>query len=224
MDARLWPNLVPTGEVTMKSVKTAAILAASMLAMVATTAQATVYIGTRTLGTFAVNLSITTDGTLGTLARANITDWNIVVTATNPVNNSLFTSSNSIAEVSGTALSATASDLTFNFDSAQLSYVLFYNFPIPGISTHSYCVETASRNRCNIVVPGPHEAVYDVADPFGHGSFALQREGIGLLGTASIVSSGVPEPASWALMIAGFGMVGAALRRRQRQTARVTYA
>ena len=26
---------------------------------------------------------------------------------------------------------------------------------------------------------------------------------------------GVPEPASWALMIAGFGMVGTALRRRK---------
>jgi hypothetical protein len=34
---------------------------------------------------------------------------------------------------------------------------------------------------------------------------------------------GVPEPASWALMIAGFGLVGAALRRRQR-TVSVTYA
>jgi choice-of-anchor A domain-containing protein len=29
--------------------------------------------------------------------------------------------------------------------------------------------------------------------------------------------SGVPEPASWAMMLAGFGLVGSALRRRQRQ-------
>ncbi len=37
-------------------------------------------------------------------------------------------------------------------------------------------------------------------------------------GTASLVitSAGVPEPASWALMIAGFGLVGAAARRRNR--------
>ncbi len=33
---------------------------------------------------------------------------------------------------------------------------------------------------------------------------------------------GVPEPASWALMIAGFGLTGAAMRRRQ--SVRVTYA
>ncbi len=36
------------------------------------------------------------------------------------------------------------------------------------------------------------------------------------------VLGGVPEPASWALMIAGFGMVGAAARRRQK--VRVTFA
>ncbi len=34
--------------------------------------------------------------------------------------------------------------------------------------------------------------------------------------------AGVPEPATWALMIAGFGLVGAASRRRQ--SVRVTYA
>lgn len=36
-------------------------------------------------------------------------------------------------------------------------------------------------------------------------------------------SGGVPEPAAWALMISGFGLVGGALRRR-RETVRVTYA
>ncbi len=33
-------------------------------------------------------------------------------------------------------------------------------------------------------------------------------------GTPPIPVSGVPEPASWALMIAGFGLAGAILRRR----------
>ena len=36
------------------------------------------------------------------------------------------------------------------------------------------------------------------------------------VGFASVPTGGVPEPASWALMIAGFGMVGGALRSRRR--------
>jgi hypothetical protein len=38
-----------------------------------------------------------------------------------------------------------------------------------------------------------------------------------------LAAVGVPEPASWALLIGGFGMVGFAARRRQ-QTVRVAYA
>jgi hypothetical protein len=37
--------------------------------------------------------------------------------------------------------------------------------------------------------------------------------------TVTPVSAAVPEPASWALMIAGFGLAGAALRRRRPATA-----
>jgi hypothetical protein len=39
----------------------------------------------------------------------------------------------------------------------------------------------------------------------------------------SVVGGGVPEPAAWAMMLAGFGMVGAAMRRRS-QSARITFA
>jgi PEP-CTERM motif len=34
---------------------------------------------------------------------------------------------------------------------------------------------------------------------------------------------GVPEPASWALMIAGFGMIGGAMRRREHAAIRLSY-
>ncbi|MDB5423700.1 MAG: hypothetical protein JWQ29_1116, partial [Phenylobacterium sp.] len=39
------------------------------------------------------------------------------------------------------------------------------------------------------------------------------------LGTAVDRDSTVPEPASWALMILGFGMAGGMLRRRERRGA-----
>lgn len=41
-------------------------------------------------------------------------------------------------------------------------------------------------------------------------------------GSASGVPAGVPEPAAWAMMLAGFGLVGSALRRRGPARAAVT--
>jgi hypothetical protein len=52
---------------------------------------------------------------------------------------------------------------------------------------------------------------------FKTGTFSLTRRGLGV-GTGVLTIAGqapaIPEPASWALMIAGFGLVGSALRRR----------
>jgi PEP-CTERM motif len=43
-----------------------------------------------------------------------------------------------------------------------------------------------------------------------------------LVTSMTAVQGAVPEPASWALMLGGFGLIGAAMRRRQ--SVRVTYA
>jgi hypothetical protein len=43
-----------------------------------------------------------------------------------------------------------------------------------------------------------------------------------IIDNLSVSFGGVPEPASWTLMLSGFGLAGAALRRRQ--SVRVTYA
>lgn len=40
----------------------------------------------------------------------------------------------------------------------------------------------------------------------------------------ALAPGGVPEPSAWALMILGFGVTGAALRRDKQQRARLTYA
>lgn len=55
------------------------------------------------------------------------------------------------------------------------------------------------------------------------GSFAFPNIAVGtngyfganaLVGSQVVTQSGVPEPATWAMMIGGFGLVGGALRRR----------
>lgn len=42
--------------------------------------------------------------------------------------------------------------------------------------------------------------------------------------SAAGVTGAVPEPATWAMVILGFGVVGAAMRRRKNATAQVSYA
>ena len=70
-----------------------------------------------------------------------------------------------------------------------------------------------------------------LSTPGNYGQLCAAWQGITLIQYDAIVNDGttvqldylgggvVPEPASWALMIAGFGMTGAALRRRRYRTA-----
>jgi hypothetical protein len=51
-------------------------------------------------------------------------------------------------------------------------------------------------------------------------SGALQELPGGGYGYAPLAIGGVPEPANWALMIGGFGLIGGVARRRQRQAAK----
>ena len=59
---------------------------------------------------------------------------------------------------------------------------------------------------------------------FGEGNFSFTVTGDGIAGLPAglgvrfdthAVGGGVPEPATWALMLGGFGLAGAALRRRR---------
>ena len=46
----------------------------------------------------------------------------------------------------------------------------------------------------------------------------------GAAGIKRIVIADVPEPATWAMMIVGFGAIGFTMRRRQKVTPRITFA
>lgn len=66
---------------------------------------------------------------------------------------------------------------------------------------------------------GPVLYTGSTADPvFNLGTFQLQPFGFGVKGgytvTIAAVAAAVPEPATWAMMILGFGLVGYAVRRR----------
>jgi hypothetical protein len=85
------------------------------------------------------------------------------------------------------------------------------------------------HSHCDFGDPEYDGGVNGAGQPMGY----LYDFGYGITtnGTSSVADTwlvrggnggGVPEPATWALLIAGFGMVGGAMRRRQ--SVRVTYA
>jgi hypothetical protein len=176
-------------------------------AFAAIPAQATVYTGSHTIDTATVNVSLTTDGTVGVLSMANVTAWSF--TLTNPGGTVTLDNSNSnFTYLSGSSFQATAADIVFDYSVA--GHMQWDNFGLGGDDT--YCLDAVGGSFTCIGNP-PAETV-GVNGIFSNGP----RSGRFVLGTAAAV----PEPATWALMIGGFAMAGAAARRRTRTS--VTYA
>ncbi len=59
--------------------------------------------------------------------------------------------------------------------------------------------------------------------PSGHEGY-LFLDGFGAVTPPPVVDGAVPEPATWATMILGFGAIGGAMRRRKRPAVGVSYA
>jgi len=55
-------------------------------------------------------------------------------------------------------------------------------------------------------------------------SVTYLSRGAGAYGGTLSFSPAIPEPASWAMMLLGFGAIGSVVRRRRNQTVRVSYA
>ncbi len=181
--------------------------AASLLALsavIATSANAIVYTADRSVGTGGhVTLSITTDGTIGNITSSNITDYSIQISGT--AGTYLLNPGDSQVAVTG-GLAATAGQLTFDF--ASSNYALFQN-PYAGSGQNFYCfagsVCGTFDHAENLLVGSDYSQVETNA-----------RSGVQVVATAGGGTAAVPEPASWAMFIGGFGLVGSAMRRRQR--------
>ncbi len=72
--------------------------------------------------------------------------------------------------------------------------------------------DTAARSFANA---GKYSALFTLTAPTSVGFFLFDDNLGDNRGGVSLSVAGVPEPASWALMIGGFGLVGAATRRRR---------
>ncbi len=187
---------------------TAALLAGTAIAV---PASATTYIGTRTIGTGSVNISITTDNTVGALTAANILSYTINLINTDAT--FTLTQSNSSKLISGNAFSATANNLLFDFQAPGFA---LFQAPSIGSSATFYCLQGQGSSSVCFDTLGAGEAVD------AHNNFIFSRvvrTGFQVIASAAAV----PEPATWGLMILGFGMIGAASRSRKIKTT-VTFA
>jgi hypothetical protein len=187
-------------------------------------AQATTYVGTRDVNGATVDLSITTDGTIGDLTDPNITAFNVKIT--DGAGTADITNANGEIQISNdyvlSDLVASPTSLTFTGSDCLGPYcqggdnVLFQKGSI-GAGGAFYCLqanacydytyegEGVSSQTASLPVSG-----YDTAG-------AAASEQVSQSGSFVVANavSAVPEPTTWALMLAGIGLLGCALRRKR---------
>jgi len=181
------------------------LTALALCALYASGAQATTYISTRTIGSATIDFSLTTDNTIGVITSDQVTNY--AVTITSGANTIFFAPGNSALFIFGSALTATSTDLNFDFGGAGNSFLVFNRGA--GLGDH-YCFETSG---CS--------GQFNNAESFRVGGAPAPFTGEARSGVQTIASvaslSAVPEPATWALMLLGFGSIGVAMRRAGRK-------
>jgi hypothetical protein len=189
-----------------KTMKPIGGIIASLLAWIvlANPSAAIVYTIDRTIAAGSVSGSITTDGTIGVLAAANLTDWTLLLDNGTTTFNLLgpLSGANSEVTVDGTAFTATVTALLFNFDATGFTNVLFQESPIGTGGAH-WCFNGAIG--CTTF---PAELIGGF--PSG-GQLEPFLAGVHTIGT---VADSVPEPG--ALAIFGLGVIGVGFIRRRR--------
>ena len=153
----------------------------------------------QTIGAGGVTGTIQTNGAIGVLTDADIIAFMLTVTGNGA--SVMLNQSDSVVRTEGINFSATATNLFFDF-SGPSGYLLFQkdNFG------------TGMKYYCNSSVDGDcFQGASAVPESFNSMSAQVEgRRGNQIIATVTLV----PEPAGWALMLAGFGLTGVAMRRR----------
>jgi hypothetical protein len=180
---------------------TGCLFALLVLAALPLNSSATIINIDRTVGAGGVQGYVETDGTLGTLATANIVDWNLMLDDGVGTFNLLGPSSglNSDVRIGGNALSATTSELLMDFDASGVNFLIFQH-PYVGSGQAHWCIGNGCFGSQKI------ERVLVVN---GNTQSALHT-GVQVIGTAT----SIPEPATLAML--GIGLVGMGIQRRKK--------
>lgn len=179
-------------------------------------AQATVYVVDMAVGGVAVKGSITTDGTIGRIDAGNIVSYtfNFKLPRSgfyDAVNVSFTGTSDWITQNGDIWLTATATDLNYVPQPVSSGRnPIGFVFDDPN-QVASFCIQ--GRN-CYSSSTRPGFYIYR-ANQASAPAYSTTFTGTRSLGRAVTVPA-VPEPATWAMMLAGFGVVGYAMRARRR--------
>jgi len=156
------------------------LIAAGALMMTASPAlaqaQGTTYIVKQLIGTGTVVGQIATDGTTGTLSTANISAWNLALSSNGAAYT--LTNANSSVVIVGSAVTATATNLSFDYGKAGTNYLLFQNGLYSG--SHYWCNSSAAGACAQGATVAPN-SVFDGTEQYE------TRTGVQVLGTAGPV-------------------------------------
>ena len=163
----------------------------------------------QTVGSGSVTGTITTDGTIGTLATADVIGWDLTLNdGTNTITlNSL--NAATYVQVSGNALSATPTNLLFDFESSgPQEYFLFGNgTQDPGFGDVCWLNNESCANFGGDGITLA-DLNLDNIDP----SVSLP-DGDTVIATDPPLST--PEPGTGGLMLIGAGMLGLVMMRKR---------
>jgi len=160
--------------------------------------------------------TITTDGNTTTpLTGSDITNWQINQTADTVHFPSGMNPSNSTLSLVSGALTATPTELLFNFSDVAPSKLEFASTAFPG-NNLQYCDATSPCiNQLGASDFSLAEYVFVAPGCCSTSASSPLQSGIVEIGAAT--PGAVPEPSAWALMILGFAIVGGICYRRARK-------